>query len=130
MIILISNRDIATTWRDTAALTFDPVIQQFITTLDISKKTQETLFRENPASMVQRENKFASLLVKEDPMHHAFCHLQMEWVKQQLSGNMLADIGDSLLGYINQSLRLARFSPTFIHTSTRYSKSASLEHWV
>lgn len=130
MIILTNIRDVATAWKDTAALTFDPFVQQLMTTLGMSKKTQEMLFRENPASCVQGEDKAASLLVKENPMHHAFYHLQMEWVKQQLSGNMLADIGDNVLGHINQSLHLSQFSSTFIQSSTPYSTSVSLKHWV
>lgn len=62
-------------------------------------------------------------------MHHAFYH-QLEWVKQQLSGNMLADIGDTFLGYIHQSLHLSQFSPTVIHSSTPDSETVSLKHWV
>lgn len=77
MIILTNIRDVATAWKDTAALTFDPFVQQLMTTLGMSKKTQETLFQENPAFFVQGD-RAASLLVKENPMHHAFYHLQME----------------------------------------------------
>ena len=81
MVVLTSSRDVVNIWRDTAALTVDPFVQQLMTTLAMSKKTQETRFRANPASFMHGEMSAASLLLKENPMHYAFYQLQMEWGK-------------------------------------------------
>ena len=130
MIILTSNRDVAAAWRDTAALTFDPFVQQLMKLLGMSKKTQDTLYREEPVKFMQHEKHSKSLLVKENPMHQAFYHLQMTWVKQQLSGDMLTDIGQSFMGHINQSLHVDSFSSSFIYSSTPDSRTISLKKMV
>ncbi|KAL8713320.1 MAG: hypothetical protein Q9220_002519 [cf. Caloplaca sp. 1 TL-2023] len=54
----------------------------------------------------------------------------MGWVKDQLSGNMLAEIGDNFLGSINKSLYLENFSPSFVESSTPGQKTVSLKKWV
>ena len=130
MIVLTSNQDVAAAWKDTAALTFDPFVQQLMTLLGMSKKTQDTLYRENPAELPQFEKDSKSLLVHENLMHQAFYHLQMKWVKQQLSGSRLADIGQSFVRYIDQCLHINNFSPSFIYSSTSSSEDASLKKMV
>ena len=130
MIILTSNRDVAAAWKDTAALTFDPFVQQLMTLLSMSKETQKTLFKDEPETFMPAEKKSESLLLKNNPLHQAFYHLQMEWVKQQLSSDMLTDIGNNFMGYINQSLRMDSFSSSVVYASTPVEKSISLKKMV
>ena len=130
MIILTSNRDVAAAWKDTEALTFDPFVQQLMSLLGMSKKTQDLLYKEEPETFMPVEKKSESLLLKENPTHQAFYHLQMEWVKQQLSGNMLTEIGNNFMGYINQSLYMNNFSPSFVYASAPGEKSISLKKMV
>ena len=111
MIILTTNRDVATAWKDTRALTFDPFVQQLMTLLGMSKRTQNSLFREEPETFIHGEKRGESLLLKENPTHLAFYHLQMEWVKRQLSGNMLGDIGKDFLGVFDSLFNALKYAP-------------------
>ena len=130
MIILTSNQDVAAAWKDIAALTFDPFVQQLMTLLGMSKKTHDALFREEPGNFMQHEKDSKSLLVKENPLHQVYYHLQMIWVKQQLSGNMLTDIGKSFMGYIDESLHIDNFSSGFVYSSTPGTRTISLKNMV
>ncbi|KAL8695677.1 MAG: hypothetical protein Q9201_007988 [Fulgogasparrea decipioides] len=130
IIILTSIRDVATVWKDTQALTFDPFVRQLMTLLGMSEQTQATLYKEEPEDLVRGEKKQESLLVNANPFNHAFYHVQMGWVKDQLSGNMLADIGEKFLGGINNSLHLRNFSPSFIESTTPGAKTVFLKKWV
>ncbi|KAL8952792.1 MAG: hypothetical protein Q9222_001296 [Ikaeria aurantiellina] len=130
IIILTSVRDVAAVWKDTQALTFDPFVRQLMTLLGMSKQTQGTLYKEEPEDIVKLDEKSKSLLVSENPFKHPFYHVQMGWVKDQLSGNMLAEIGDNFLGSINKSLYLDNFSPSFVESSTPGQKTVSLKKWV
>ena len=130
MIILTSNRDVAAAWKDTAALTFDPFVQQLMILLSMSKETQTILFKEKPETFMPIEKKSESLLLKKNPMHLAFYHLQMEWVKQQLSGDMLTDIGENFMGYINQSLYMDNFPSSAVYASAPGERSISLTKMV
>ncbi|KAL2045752.1 hypothetical protein N7G274_002183 [Stereocaulon virgatum] len=100
-IILTSNGDVAAAWKDTAALTFDPLIKQLMTDLGMSETTQDTLHREEPERFMLGEKVFESLSLVENPLHQAFDHRQMVWIKRQLPGNMLADLGKQYVGHIN-----------------------------
>jgi hypothetical protein len=79
---------------------------------------------------MEAEKKPGSVLVEGNPLHQAFYHLQMEWVKQQLSGDMLADIGSTFLGHINRSLFLDQFPSSVILSSTSDEKTVSLKKFI
>ena len=74
-----------------------------------------------------KDTKTELLLLRENYIHQAFYHLQMEWVKRQLPGNMLADIGGNVMGYINKSLYMDNFSSSFVY-SAHHGKLVSKEN--
>ena len=97
----------------------------------MAKESQQTLFREGPETFMDHQKSPESLLLSANPYHKAFYHLQMEWVKQQLSGDMLADIGTRFLGYINQSLHFRNLkSCTFSYSSAPDYHVVSLRKWI
>ncbi|KAL9006858.1 MAG: hypothetical protein Q9188_000389 [Gyalolechia gomerana] len=57
-------------------------------------------------------------------------HAQMGWVKDQLSGNMLAEKGENFIGSINKSLHIDNFSSGFVESTSPGTKTVSLEKWV
>ena len=130
IIILTSIRDVATVWKDTQALTFDPFVRQLMTLLGMSKQVQGILYQHEPENIVKDEKKAESLLVADNPFHKAFYHLQMDWVKQQLSGTMLTDMGENFLGCIDKSLHVENFSPSFVESTVPGGKIVSLKKWV
>ena len=67
----------------------------------MSRITQVTLYREEPEKFMTGEKASDSLPLKENPLHQVFYHLQMVWIKRQMSGDMLANIGKQFVGYIN-----------------------------
>ncbi|KAI4171976.1 MAG: hypothetical protein LQ343_003885 [Gyalolechia ehrenbergii] len=54
----------------------------------------------------------------------------MGWVKDQLSGNILAEIGENSIGSINKSLQIDNFSSGFVEWTSPGTKTVSLEKWV
>ena len=131
IIILTKVRDVATAWKDTQALTFDPFVQRLMTLLGMSKKTQGMLYKEEPEDLLDGEKRSESLLVTANPSKTSFYHVQMgSWVKDQLSGSMLAEIGKTFLGAINDGLHVDQFSPSFVESTTPGSKTVSLKLWV
>ncbi|KAL8941935.1 MAG: hypothetical protein Q9216_001963 [Gyalolechia sp. 2 TL-2023] len=130
IIILTSIRDVVTVWKDTQALTFDPFVRQLMTLLGMSKQTQGILYKEEPEDLVIGEKQSTSLLINANPSKHPFYHAQMGWVKDQLSGNMLAEIGENFIGSINHSLHLHNFSSSFVESTSPDTKTVSLKKWA
>jgi hypothetical protein len=126
-VILRDVQDVATVWRNTQALSFDPFVEAVLKSFGISRLTLVKIFAD-PRDLIHGEARNKSLLINENPHNKGYMNLEREWFKVQLlAPEALQILQDKYCLYLGESLTWDRLSPTYIQSSeSADSKTVSL----
>ena len=125
-VIVRDTAHLASVWKNTTALSFEPFILRVLGAFGYSRHSAEKLFSHDLENVIRGHNRSKSLLLNSNPHNHCYIHLQREWLKQQLlPGERLTNLQRSFASHLQEILSFNRFSDDFVVSLQPISGAAS-----
>lgn len=127
IVIVRNTADLASVWKDTTGLSYDPFVTRVLLSFGISKHNVERIYLPDPGRLIKAGNRDDSLLLNSNPRKKCYMHVQSEWFKEQLlPGERLIGLQESNLGYLQEAVDLNHFDSDFVmHSAAKSQLQAS-----
>ena len=107
MVIIQSTQEVATLWKQTAAFTFEPFVENIMRAFGINHRAVANMFHDDPAHLLLPNAQSSALLSIANPRGKSYFKMQSEWLKHQLlpndNGN-LKGLQHKYIQYLSESL--------------------------
>lgn len=118
--------DVASLWRNTTALSFDPFVQAVFKAFGITPASIDKVF-EDPRGLIHGEAKSKSLLINDNPHNKCYMNLERDWFKMQLlAPKMLQELQDRYYGFLVESLAWDNLSSTDALSTKSWTDSKTI----
>jgi hypothetical protein len=127
-VIIREIQDVASVWKNTVALTFDPFVRNVMQSFGIPSAAVERIFQKDPGSLIPADVRSMSLLSTANLNRDCYHHLQSDWFKIQLqSGENLGKLEGKYKCFLAKALQWSSLSPDFTLSSKPNERFISLK---